>query len=123
MSSRRSEGLYTAGTPQHVERPCPTIKGDGLKLLLTSGGIKNTSIRDALVELLGKPIAESTALFIPTAIYPFPGGAGMAWKAISGNSLNPLCDLGWKSLGVLELTRCRRSSARAGFPCSVRPTP
>jgi dipeptidase E len=75
-----------------------------LKLLLTSGGIRNTSIRDALVELLGKPIAESTALFVPTGIYPFPGGAEMAWKAISGNTRNPLCDLGWKSLGVLELT-------------------
>ena len=75
-----------------------------MKLLLTSGGIKNASIRDALVELLGKPIAESTALFIPTAIYPFPGGAEMAWKAISGNSPSPLCDLGWKSIGVLELT-------------------
>ena len=75
-----------------------------MKILLTSGGIKNTSIRDALVGLLGKSIAESTALFIPTAIYPFPGGAGMAWKAISGNSPSPLCDLGWKSLGVLELT-------------------
>jgi dipeptidase E len=55
-----------------------------LKILLTSGGIKNTSIRDALVGLLGKSIAESTALFIPTAIYPFPGGAGMAWKATPG---------------------------------------
>ena len=75
-----------------------------MKLLLTSAGIRNTSIRDALVELLGKPITESTALFIPTAIYPFPGGAGMAWKAISGNSPSPLCDLGWKSVGVLELT-------------------
>jgi dipeptidase E len=75
-----------------------------LKLLLTSAGIRNTSIRDALVELLRKPIAASTALFIPTGIYPFPGGAGMAWKAISGNTRNPLCDLGWKSLGVLELT-------------------
>ena len=75
-----------------------------MKLLLTSGGIKNASIRDALVELLGKPIAESTALFVPTAIYPFPGGAEMAWNAISGNSPSPLCDLGWKSVGVLELT-------------------
>jgi dipeptidase E len=75
-----------------------------LKLLLTSGGIKNASIRDALAELLGKPIAESTALFIPTAVYPFPGGAEMAWRAISGNSSSPLCELGWKSLGVLELT-------------------
>lgn len=75
-----------------------------MNLLLTSGGIKNASIRAALVELLGKPIAESSALFIPTAIYPFPGGAGMAWKALSGDTRSPLCDLGWKSLGVLELT-------------------
>jgi dipeptidase E len=46
--------------------------------LLTSSGIKNKSIHDALVDLLGKPIAGSNALFIPTAIYPFPGGAGIA---------------------------------------------
>jgi dipeptidase E len=44
-----------------------------MKLLLTSSGIKNPSIYNALEELLGKPIAESSALFIPTAIYPFPG--------------------------------------------------
>jgi dipeptidase E len=75
-----------------------------VRLLLTSAGIANRSIHDALVELLGKPIAESDALFVPTAIYPFPGGAGMAWKAICGEGPNPLCGLGWKSLGVLELT-------------------
>ena len=75
-----------------------------MKLLLTSAGIKNRSIRDALVELLGKPIAESKALCIPTAIYAFPGGAGSAWKLISGRAATPLCELGWKSLGVLELT-------------------
>jgi len=75
-----------------------------MKLLLTSAGIHNPTIQSALVELLGKPIAESTALFVPTAIYPFPGGAGMAYKAISGNSPSPLVDLGWKSIGVLELT-------------------
>ncbi len=75
-----------------------------MKLLLTSSGISNPSIADALVELLGKPIAESSALFIPTAIYPFPGGAGKAWQAISGKARSPLCELGWKSLGVLELT-------------------
>ena len=33
-----------------------------MKLLLTSAGVKNSSINDALVELLGKPIAESHAL-------------------------------------------------------------
>ena len=38
-----------------------------MKLLLTSGGITNDSIRDVLVEMLGKPIAEWDALLIPTA--------------------------------------------------------
>ena len=75
-----------------------------MKLLLTSAGIKNTSIHNALVELLGKPIAESNALCIPTAIYAFPGGARSAWQLISGRAASPLCGLGWKSLGVLELT-------------------
>ncbi|HEX3327699.1 MAG TPA: Type 1 glutamine amidotransferase-like domain-containing protein [Actinomycetota bacterium] len=75
-----------------------------MKFLLTSSGISNPSIDDALVGLLGKPVAESSALMIPTAIYPFPGGGGMAWQAICGKAQSPLCGLGWKSLGVLELT-------------------
>jgi len=76
-----------------------------MKFLLTSAGIKNTSIHDALVDLLGKPIAESNALCIPTAIYAIPDGAGHAWRFISGREARtPMCELGWKSLGVLELT-------------------
>src|SRR5512135_1283457 len=75
-----------------------------MKFLLTSAGIKNDSIRNALVDLLGKPISESSALCIPTAAYPMPGGAGMAWRLISGRAATPLCELGWNSLGVLELT-------------------
>ena len=75
-----------------------------MKFLLTSAGIHNPSISDALVDLLGKPIAESTALFIPTGAYPFSGGGEMAWKAISGQASSPLCQLGWKSVGMLELT-------------------
>ena len=75
-----------------------------MKFLLTSSGIKNTSIHNALVELLGKPIAESSALCIPTAIYAYPGGAAMAAQLIRGVAKSPLCELGWKSLGVLELT-------------------
>jgi dipeptidase E len=75
-----------------------------MRALLTSSGITNRSIQDALVDLLGKPIAAADALFIPTAIYPFPGGAGMAWRAICGQGPSPLAGLGWKSLGVLELT-------------------
>jgi dipeptidase E len=76
-----------------------------MRLLLTSAGIKNTSIHDALVDLLGKPIAESSALCIPTASYGHPmAGPGAAWRLITGRASTPLCELGWKSLGVLELT-------------------
>lgn len=75
-----------------------------MKFLLTSAGIKNTSIHDALVDLLGKPIAESNALCIPTAVYALPGGAGHAWEFFSGQATTPMCELGWNSLGVLELT-------------------
>ena len=77
-----------------------------MKLLLTSAGIKNTSIHDALVDLLGKPIAECDALCIPTASYAHPmAGPGRAWNFISGQEPRcPMCELGWKSLGVLELT-------------------
>jgi dipeptidase E len=77
-----------------------------MRLLLTSAGIKNTSIHDALVDLLGKPIAESSALCIPTAAYGHPmAGPGAAWRFISGREpRTPMCELGWKSLGVLELT-------------------
>jgi dipeptidase E len=74
-----------------------------MKLLLTSAGIKNTSIRDAMVDLLGKPITECSALCIPTATYPM-GGPGGAWRFITGRATTPMCELGWKSLGVLELT-------------------
>ena len=87
-----------------------------MRLLLTSAGIRNTSIHNALVELLGKPIAESSALIIPTAIYPFPGGAGMAWRAICGEASSPLCGLGWKSLGVLELTALPSIDDEAWIP-------
>jgi len=78
-----------------------------MKLLLTSAGIKNASIRDALVDLLGKSIADSNALCIPTAGYGYPVGnrPGNAWRFISGREPRcPMCELGWKSLGVLELT-------------------
>ena len=75
-----------------------------MKLLLTSSGIANKSIDDALVQLLGKPIVESSALIVATGIYPFPGGANMAWRAICGTAQSPFSELGWRSLGVLELT-------------------
>jgi dipeptidase E len=66
-----------------------------LRLLLTSAGVKNVSIRNALVDLLGKPIADSSALCIPTAAYGHPMvGPGVGpWKFISGTSDLPMVDI------------------------------
>ena len=74
-------------------------------MLLTSAGIRNPSLNDALVELLGKPIAESTALCIPTAVHAMVGGPGHAYRFITGTGpfRTPMCELGWKDVGVLEL--------------------
>jgi dipeptidase E len=71
-----------------------------MKLLLTSGGITNASIREALVELVGKPIEESSVLCIPTAEYGHPWCTpASAWRFLAGQG-----DFGWKSVGLLELT-------------------
>jgi dipeptidase E len=75
-----------------------------MKLLLTSAGISNTSIRNTLVDLLGKPVAEASALFVPTAIYGIRNGGDIVRRVIDGSLGDPFCALGWKSLGLLELT-------------------
>lgn len=75
-----------------------------IKLLLTSTGVTNESMRDALAELLGKPISEAEALFVPTGVYPYVGGANYAWWPIAGKMQSNLVGLGWKSMGLLELT-------------------
>ena len=76
-----------------------------MKLLLTSAGITNASIRVALLELLGRPIAACRALLISTASYPLRGGPELAWNFIAGEEpRTPMAELGWKSVGVLELT-------------------
>jgi dipeptidase E len=75
-----------------------------MRYLLTSAGVKNASIHDALVDHLGKPVAESSALCIPTAVYAMRGGAFHAWRFLSGTATTPMTELGWKSIGVLELT-------------------
>lgn len=77
-----------------------------MKLLLTSAGVKNASIHKALLELLGKPIDQCDALCIPTAGYGHPQGSPQgAWRFVSGREPRcPMVELGWKSLGLLELT-------------------
>ena len=77
-----------------------------MRFLLTCAGIKNASIHGALVELLGKPIAECDALCVPTGLYAHPwAGPRQAWRFVSGQEpRSPMTGLGWKSVGLLELT-------------------
>jgi len=77
-----------------------------MKLLLTSGGVSNPTIHQALVDLLDKPIEECTALAIPTAMYGHKNaGPGLrVWEFVAGRSAQPQVELGWKSVGLLELT-------------------
>ena len=89
-----------------------------MKYLLTSAGVRNASIHKALVEMLGKPIAECDALCIPTAVYGHPmAGPRNAWRFISGQEPRcPMVGLGWKSMGVLELTALPSLDAERWVP-------
>jgi dipeptidase E len=76
-----------------------------MKLLLTSGGVTNDSIRAALVDLLGKPIEEATALCIPTAQWGHPMcGPESVRRFVTDDSPATMTGLGWRSVGLLELT-------------------
>lgn len=79
-----------------------------MKLLLTSNGVTNAAIRQALRELLGRPFSESRAVFIPTAAHAVPGDK---WWLIQ--DLNALMELGWQELDVLELTAFDGRAAEA----------
>jgi dipeptidase E len=70
-----------------------------VKLLLTSVGLSNDSIKHALVDLLGKPLGDCTAVHVPTAVYAMAGGAGYA-----AEMSRYWDDLGWRKLAVVELT-------------------
>ena len=65
-----------------------------MRFLLTSAGITNTTIANALVDLLGKPIGESSALCIPTGLQPFPGGRSHVYRFISGSAPAPCVNWG-----------------------------
>lgn len=77
-----------------------------MKLLLTSGGVTNASIRRALDLLLGKPVAESHALVVPTAQWGHPmcGPSSVRGLVAAEDTSQHFTGLGWASLGVLELT-------------------
>ena len=90
-----------------------------MKLLLASAGVKNPSIHAALVDMLGKPVSEASALCIPTAMYghPMAGPGEGAWNFVSGREPRcPMCELGWKSMGILELTALPSIDAERWVP-------
>lgn len=88
-----------------------------MKLLLTSGGVTNPSIRAALVGMLGKPIEESTALCIPTAEYGHPMCSPQsAWRFVANGAGGSMTGLGWKSVGLLELTALPSMGAERWVP-------
>ena len=89
-----------------------------MKLLLTSGGVTNTSIRDALVALLGKPTADATALCIPTAQWGHPMcGPVSARGFVTGfPPWGGMTAMEWKSLGLLELSALPTIGAERWVP-------
>lgn len=89
-----------------------------MKLLLTSAGVSNPSIEAALVEMLDKPVAESTALCVPTAQYAHPmvGMGAKPWGFVSGTEPQAMTALGWASVGLLELTALPSLDAERWVP-------
>jgi dipeptidase E len=76
-----------------------------VKLLLTSGGITNPSIEAAMVALLGKPVADSRALCIPTAQWGHPMlGPESVRSFVAGGPGRGMTTMGWASVGLLELS-------------------
>lgn len=67
-------------------------------MLLTSNGPATDRIREALVELLGKPIAQSRAVVVVDAILGFPGDSGTFIR-----HLEQLHALGWAELDIASL--------------------
>ncbi|SDG21363.1 dipeptidase E [Lentzea fradiae] len=89
-----------------------------MKLLLTSGGVTNPSIHEALVQLLGKPISECHALCVPTAQWGHPmcGPASVRGFVAATSAWRNFSGLGWASLGVLELTALPSIGERRWVP-------
>nr|WP_281497186.1 Type 1 glutamine amidotransferase-like domain-containing protein [Ornithinimicrobium sp. F0845] len=87
-------------------------------MLLTSGGVTNSSIHAALDRLLGQPVAESHALVVPTAQWGHPacGPASVQGLVAAGDRWQQLTGLGWGSLGVLELTALPTIGAQRWLP-------
>ena len=68
------------------------------RMLLTSNGITNETQRAALLDLLGRPFAEASVVYIPTAATADSGDH--AWLV---SAMAQVHGLGWREFDVLEL--------------------
>jgi dipeptidase E len=73
-------------------------------MLLTSNGITAGAVEDALVDLLGKPVAESRIAVVVDAILPFAGDKSKMLEHLEQNR-----SLGWAEFDVLSLFSGPRS--------------
>jgi dipeptidase E len=69
-----------------------------VNLLLTSAGLRNETLQQALRDMLGKPFAAADIVYIPTASVAEAGNHG--WFV---EDLNRVHGLGWREFTVLEL--------------------
>lgn len=70
-----------------------------MKLLLTSSGLTNKSISDALFDLVGKPAKETTIVFIPTAM-----NVGRGDKSWFIKDLNNILEQGFKFIDIVDIS-------------------
>lgn len=70
-----------------------------MKLLLTSGGITNDTIKNALADLVGKPFDQTSLTFIPTAADV--EDHDKSWLV---NDLNNCKNLGLKLLDIVDIS-------------------
>lgn len=79
-----------------------------MRMLLTSGGVVDGPIRDTLVELVGRPLAEARTVAVIDAMLPFPGDKGRMLE-----DLQQYRSLGWAECDVLSLFGGPRSVIEA----------
>ncbi len=70
-----------------------------MKLLLTSGGLRNSTLVEELIKLVDKPVSEIKIAFIPTALNPKSGDKGWAI-----NTLTQLNNMGAAQVDIVDIS-------------------
>ncbi len=81
-----------------------------MKLLLTSAGITNNTIKEALAGLCGKKFSECKAVFVPTAANAEAGDKG--WLI---DNLKEFQELGWEELDIVDISALDKDDVHARF--------